>query len=79
MMAQMPFGVIFPVIAGIVFDRTGSYQGIFMIYGAVVMLSALSIALIRRPYWAEIVASERPHIEPASAARSEPVEAPPGR
>lgn len=76
MMAQMPFGVIFPVIAGIVFDRTGSYQGIFMIYGAVVMLSAVCIALIRRPYWAEIVARERPRIEPAAAASAEPVEAP---
>jgi MFS family permease len=75
MMAQMPFGVVFPIIAALVFDRTGSYQGIFMIYGAIVMLSALCIALIRRPYWAEIVARERPRIEPAAAA-AEPAEAP---
>lgn len=75
MVAQMPFGVLFPIIAGIVFDRTGTYQGIFMIYGGVVMLSALCISMIRRPTWAEIVARERPHIEQAGAA-SEPAGAP---
>ena len=63
MMSQMPFGVIFPIIAGFMFDRTGTYQDIFMIYGGVVMLSALCIALIRRPYWAEIVAREHAHME----------------
>jgi MFS family permease len=63
MMSQMPFGVIFPIIAGFMFDHTGTYQGIFMIYGGVVMLSALCIALIRRPYWAEIVARENAHME----------------
>jgi MFS family permease len=70
MMAQMPFGVLFPIIAGVVFDRTGSYRGIFMVYGGIVLLSALCISLIRRPYWAEIVARERPHIEPAAAAEA---------
>ena len=49
--------------AGFMFDRTGTYQDIFMIYGGVVMLSALCIALIRRPYWAEIVAREHAHME----------------
>ncbi len=59
MMSQMPFGVAFPIIAGLVFDRTGTYQGIFMIYGLLVMLSAICIMLIRRPFWGEIVARER--------------------
>ena len=76
MAAQMPFGVIFPIIAGFVFDRTGAYQGIFVIYGLVVMLAALCIALIRRPTWAEIVARERLHIT-SPADDAQPPDAPP--
>ncbi len=66
MMAQMPFGVAFPIIAGLVFDRDGTYQGIFVIYGLLVMISALCITLIRRPFWAEIVARERLRITPVT-------------
>ncbi len=72
MAAQMPFGVIFPIAAAQVFDETGSYREVFMFFGGVVMLSALCIALIRRPYWAEIVARERPRIEPAAAVAGVP-------
>ena len=67
MMSQMPFGVAFPIIAGFVFDRTGSYQGIFMIFGVLVMVSALCVSLVRRPTWAEIVAGERLSIAPTAA------------
>ena len=76
MMTQMPFGVAFPIIAGTVFDRTGTYQGIFMIFGALVMVSALCVALVRRPTWAEIVARDRPRIAPASGD-AQPPPAPP--
>ena len=69
MMAQMPFGVALPILAGRVFDETGSYQGVFVAYGALVTLSALCVALVRRPTWAEIVARERPRIEPAPPRR----------
>ena len=68
MMSQMPFGVAFPIIAGLVFDRTGTYRGIFMIFGMLVMVSAVCVLLIRRPFWAEIVARERPPIAPAVGA-----------
>ena len=67
MMSQMPFGVAFPIIAGFVFDRTGSYQGIFMIFGVLVMVSALCVSLVRRPTWAEVVAGERLSIAPTAA------------
>ena len=76
MMTQMPFGVAFPIIAGMVFDRTGTYQGIFMIFGLLVMVSALCVALVRRPTWAEIVARERPRITPATGD-AQPPPAPP--
>ncbi|MYB41486.1 MAG: MFS transporter [Chloroflexi bacterium] len=76
MMTQMPFGVAFPIIAGMVFDRTGTYQGIFMIFGMLVMVSALCVTLVRRPTWAEIVARERPRITPATGD-AQPPPAPP--
>ncbi|MYA18844.1 MAG: MFS transporter [Chloroflexi bacterium] len=76
MMAQMPFGVAFPIIAGMVFDRTGTYQGIFMIFGALVMVSALCVALVRRPFWAEVVARERLRIT-SPAGDAQPPEEPP--
>ncbi len=77
MMTQMPFGVAFPIIAGLVFDRTGTYQGIFMIFGALVMVSALCVALVRRPTWAEIVARERLRITSPSGDAQPPEAAPP--
>ena len=76
MMTQMPFGVAFPIIAGTVFDRTGTYQGIFMIFGGLVMVSALCVALVRRPTWAEIAARERLRITSPSGD-AQPPPAPP--
>ena len=76
MMTQMPFGVAFPIIAGMVFDRTGTYQGIFMIFGALVMVSALCVSLVRRPTWAEIVARQRLRIT-SPADDAQPPEPPP--
>ncbi len=77
MMTQMPFGVAFPIIAGIVFDRTGTYQGIFMIFGGLVMVSALCVALVRRPTWAEIAARERLRITSPSDDAQPPEASPP--
>ena len=58
MMAQMPFGVLFPIIAGVAFDRTGSYREIFMIYGFVVMCSALCVLAVRRPPWEQVASAD---------------------
>ena len=54
MTLQMPFGMVLPIIAASVFDATGSYRVIFMIYALVASFGALMVALIRRPTWGEL-------------------------
>jgi MFS family permease len=50
---QMPVGVTSPVIAGYVFDRTGSYAPVFLVYALLTVVAAVSVALIRRQPWVE--------------------------
>jgi MFS family permease len=49
--AAMPVAVGSPIIAGIVFDRTGSYVPAFLAYGVLSTVAAFAILLIRRPVW----------------------------
>ncbi len=51
---QTPVGVAAPVIAGLMFDHTGSYALIFTIYGVLAASGAIWVLLIRRPLWADI-------------------------
>ena len=53
---QTPVGVAAPVIAGVMFDQTGSYALIFTIYGALAASGAIWVLLIRRPLWSEVEA-----------------------
>ena len=53
----VPLGALSPVVAGIMFDRTGSFQLIFIIYALVMATGGFWIIAIRRPYWAEIQAA----------------------
>ena len=47
----MPVAVISPIVAGIVFDRVGSYVPVFMTCGLLSAVAAIAILLIRRrPY-----------------------------
>ncbi len=56
---NMPVGVGAPFLAGFVFDQTGSYREIFMIYAAFAAFGGVLIALIRRPFYADL-----PHAAP---------------
>ncbi|MSQ35935.1 MAG: MFS transporter [Dehalococcoidia bacterium] len=49
--AQMPAGVLSPVLAGLYFDRTGSYVPVFIVFGVLAMVAAFAVSLIRRPPW----------------------------
>ena len=51
---NMPVGVGAPLLAALVFDRTGSYREIFMIYGAFAATGSILIMLIRRPFYADL-------------------------
>jgi cyanate permease len=46
---QMLFNATGPVLAGLVFDVTGSYDRIFWAYAAVLLLAATWMALARPP------------------------------
>ena len=50
---NMPVGVGAPLLAAFVFDQTGSYREIFMIYAAFAASGAILIALIRQPLYGE--------------------------
>jgi MFS family permease len=50
---QMPVGVTSPVIAGYVFDTTGSYVPIFIAYACTSAIGALAIASIRQKAFGE--------------------------
>jgi len=62
---QMPVGVASPIVAGYVFDRTGTYMYVFLVYALMALVAAASIALIRRRTWVE---TEGLVIEPAPSA-----------
>lgn len=64
---QTPVGVVAPTIAGLMFDRTGSYHLIFTIYAGVIATGAIWVMLIRRPTWVEFEAAQ---VEAAHAAPS---------
>lgn len=61
---QMPVGVGSPVIAGLVFDSTGTYVPIFLAYACTSMIAAVSITLIRQPV---LGADGRPTLTAAGA------------
>jgi MFS family permease len=67
-MAQMPLGIALPVITGLVFDRTGTFTVIFLIYAAMAALGALFVFLIRRPTWGELRARQAARPAPSTAA-----------
>lgn len=48
----LPVGVGLPILAGWMFDTTGSYQAIFMILGSVALLGLLWAILAGKPRWA---------------------------
>jgi MFS family permease len=50
---QTPLTVVAPLVAGMTFDRTGSYTWVFFFGGLITASGAAWIALIRRPTWAQ--------------------------
>lgn len=57
-----PLGIITPIIAGRLFDSTGSYTMIFIIYAVVMAMGGLCIMLVRRPQWSELAAKSPPPV-----------------
>ena len=53
----MPAGLGAPVLAGWMFDRTGDYSFIFLVYACIAITGTLWVFLIRRPPWREIQAT----------------------
>ena len=64
---NMPMGIISPFLAGYIFDQTGSYRDIFMIYAVLVMTGSIMVLMIRRPFWTDVL---RQREEAAAAARA---------
>jgi sugar phosphate permease len=50
----MPLGLIGPVFAGWMFDRTGSYEIAFTVLSSCAIFAAICTLLIRRPQWSDI-------------------------
>ena len=76
-MFQTPVTMIAPVLAGFVFDRTGTYDVIFSIYAGIAACGAIFVLLVRRPMWNEILASQAPAPVPAPAVARPPLPAAP--
>jgi len=81
----MPLGIIGPVFAGWMFDRTGSYEIALTVLSSCSIFAAICILLIRRPQWSELSAATPPSTPPmpappvaAAAASAVPVAAAPG-
>ena len=53
----MPAGLTAPVLAGWMFDRTGDYSFIFLVYAAIATTGTFWLFLIRRPLWRDIQAA----------------------
>ena len=60
----MPAGLASPIIAGWMFDRTGDYSLIFLVYAGIAVTGMLWVFLIRRPLWRNL---ERDARESAAA------------
>ena len=50
---HMPVGVALPILAGVMFDRTGDYGLAFSLFGMLALSGLLWIWLIRRGPWPE--------------------------
>jgi MFS family permease len=79
-MFQTPVTMIAPVLAGFIFDRTGTYDFIFSIYAGIAACGAIFVVLVRRPMWNELEASRAPApppqpTAPAPVAAATPVRA----
>ena len=48
---HMPVGVALPIVAGLMFDRTGDYRVAFTLFGLVALSGLLWMLLIRRGLW----------------------------
>lgn len=70
-MAQMPLGIALPIITGLVFDRTGTFSMIFVVYSAMAALGALFVYLVRRPTWGELRAARQAARVPAAVATAD--------
>ena len=68
---QSPVTIVGPVLAGFVFDQTGTYSVIFTVYALVAASGAIWVMLVRRPLWTEVEAGRpagpQPPAHPASA------------
>ncbi len=53
----MPAGLVAPVLAGWMFDRTSDYSRIFLVYACIAMTGTFWVFLIRRPLWRDIQAT----------------------
>lgn len=55
---MMPAGLVAPVLAGWIFDRTGDYSVIMLLYGGIAMTGTIWVFLIRRPLWHDYAEAE---------------------
>ncbi|MXZ46942.1 MAG: MFS transporter [Chloroflexi bacterium] len=56
-MFQTPVTMIAPVLAGFIFDQTGTYDVIFTIYAGIAACGAIFVMIVRRPMWNELQAA----------------------
>ena len=73
-MFQSPVSIIAPVLAGLIFDRTGTYDVVFTFYAVIAGTGAVWVMLVRRPMWNDIEAAMAP--APAAAPSPAMVAAP---
>lgn len=55
---QMPFGLMGPIVAGLMFDKLGNYTLIFAVSAIIMASGSLMILMIRRPVWADLQSSK---------------------
>ena len=67
-MFQTPVTMIAPVLAGFIFDRTGTYDVIFSVYAGIAACGAIFVLLVRRPMWREYEAARAAAAAPAPVA-----------
>jgi hypothetical protein len=67
-MAGMPLGIALPIITGLVFDRTGTFSMLFVVYAVMASLGALAVYLVRRPTWGELRSRQAPPPPTGAAA-----------
>lgn len=66
----MPLGIIGPVFAGWMFDRTGSYGVALGVLSSCALFAAICIMLIRRPQWSDVATAPAP--SPAASVAPSP-------